>query len=99
MDLDHVALNTIDIEGTANWYVKNFNAKITYMDETWAFMELGNTRLALTLPSQHPPHIAFTVESIEDVPGDPITHRDGSVSSYIKDPAGNNIEYVYWPTE
>lgn len=97
MDLDHVALNTEDIEGTANWYVEKFNAKIKYIDESWAFMELGNIKLALTIPSQHPPHIAFTVKNIEDVPGVPTTHRDGSVSSYIKDPAGNNVEYVYWP--
>ena len=99
MDLDHVALNTDNIEATANWYVANFEAEIKYIDETWALLQIGNTKIALTIPSQHPPHIAFTVQSIDEVPGKPITHRDGSVSSYIKDPAGNNIEYVYWPPE
>ena len=97
MQLDHVALNVTNINVSAEWYVKNFSAEIKYIDKSWALLKIGSTHLALTIPSQHPPHIAFTVDSIEDLPGESTTHRDGSISCYVEDPDGNNIEYIYWP--
>ena len=99
MEFDHIALNVKSIHTSVQWYRENTGATVEYEDDTWAMLKIGNTKIALTIPTQHPPHIAFTVQSIDEVPGEPITHRDGSVSSYIKDPAGNNIEYVYWPPE
>ena len=97
MQLDHIALNVKNIETSADWYVKNFDAKIKYMDETWALLKIKNTSVALTIASQHPPHIAFRVDSLDQLPEDPVTHRDGSISCYVQDPDGNSIEYIYWP--
>ncbi len=97
MQLDHIAMTVEDIARSVKWYTENFNAETKYVDETWALLEIGQTRIALTIPSQHPPHIAFTVSKLEDVPGMPKTHRDGSISSYVQDPDGNSIEYIYWP--
>ena len=71
--------------------------EVLYSDETWGLLQIGQTKLALTVPSQHPPHVAFTVKELSDIPGVASVHRDGSISSYIEDPDGNSIEYIYWP--
>ena len=62
-------------------------------------LEIGTTKLAWTVSRQHPPHFAFTLQSINDFPKDEEIryHRDGSAYLYIEDPDGNTIEYVYWP--
>ena len=97
MKFDHVALISKNIEKTVKWYVENLNAEILYQDETWGLVEIAGTRIAFTIPSQHPPHIAFAVDSLEKIPGAAKIHRDGSISSYVSDPDGNFIEYIYWP--
>ena len=38
-----------------------------------------------------------SVKELSDIPGVASVHRDGSISSYIEDPDGNSIEYIYWP--
>ena len=99
MQLDHIAINVEDIEKASKWYTTNLGAKIEYIDETWAMLDVGGTKLALTISKQHPPHFAFTLDSLNDFPPDEEIryHRDGSAYLYIKDPDGNTIEYVYWP--
>ena len=62
-------------------------------DSTWAMLEFQNVKLALVLPEQHPFHFAILKDNVEDY-GEPVTHRDGSVSVYIKDRSGNNIEIL-----
>ena len=99
MQLDHIAINVEEIKTASDWYTKNLGAKIDYIDETWAMLDINGTKLALTVSLQHPPHLAFTLQSLEDFPkGEEIRyHRDGSAYLYIEDPDGNTIEYVYWP--
>ena len=94
MILDHIAINVKCISRSIQWYKKNFDAEVKYEDDTWALLEVGKTKIALTIPSQHPPHIAFTVENLAELPGKHNHHRDGSVSCYVDDPDGNSIEYV-----
>jgi catechol 2,3-dioxygenase-like lactoylglutathione lyase family enzyme len=96
MKLDHIAINVTDIQRSIDWYQTEFNAIIEYSDETWAILKIGTVKLALTLASQHKPHIAFT----QDKP--PLdytkikTHRDGSTYIYVDDPDGNVIEKIWW---
>ena len=99
MQLDHIAINVNDIEKASEWYQKNLNATIAYKDETWAMLDIGGTKLALTISRQHPPHFAFTLKSLDEFPADEEIryHRDGSAYLYIEDLDGNTIEYVYWP--
>ena len=98
MKLDHVALQVNNLEESVNWYVENFCAKINYKDDTWAMLNIGGTNIALTIPSQHPAHIAFVVDKKEDFPpGEIKYHRDGSAYLYTEDPAGNVVEYIWWP--
>ena len=96
--LDHVALNVTDIQESASWYKENLGAEVLYEDETWAMLKVGDSKLALTVASQHPPHLGFSVEELSDIPcSNPSYHRDGSAYHYVKDPDGNTIEFVYYP--
>ena len=93
MKLHHIALCVPSINSAVKWYVKHLKASIAYQDETWAMLDIENTSIALVLPSQHPPHIAF--ESIEaEKYGKLKTHRDGTASIYIQDPFGNTLEFL-----
>ena len=98
MKIDHVAINVADIKKSVNWYVENMSAKVDYEDDTWAMLSIGDTKLALTIESQHPPHVAFCVEDIKDLgEGAEIKrHRDGSHYLYLEDPDGNILEKIYW---
>jgi catechol-2,3-dioxygenase len=99
MRFDHVALNVSDISRSVEWYAKVLHARVLYQDDTWALLEAGGAKIALTLQQQHPAHIAF------DIGPDPDKeflkkakrHRDGSVSQYVVDPDGNAIEWIHYP--
>jgi catechol 2,3-dioxygenase-like lactoylglutathione lyase family enzyme len=101
--LDHVALPTRDIAGTARYYVDNFGAQVIYQDATWAFLRLGEGKLALVTPEQHPMHVALRVnqeqlEAASKKNGTPIDkHRDGTQGIYMTDPAGNAVELICYP--
>ena len=96
--LDHVALNVSNIRESASWYTENLGAEVLYEDETWAMLQAGDAKLALTVASQHPPHLGFAVSELSDIPcSNPEYHRDGSAYHYITDPDGNTIEFVYYP--
>lgn len=90
--VDHVAVSVSDVQGTVDWYLKNFNCKVSYQDETWALLEFANIRVAFVLPQQHPPHFALLREPA--VYGEPKTHRDGTRSVYLSDPSGNSVEVL-----
>ena len=95
---DHIALNVKDVKAAVAWYKLKLNAEVTYEDETWAMLRVGETAVALTMPNQHPSHIAFQLDSLEEFDDTiPIkTHRDGSKYQYVTDIDGNTIEYIYW---
>jgi catechol-2,3-dioxygenase len=99
VNFDHVAINVADIARSVDWYKAQVGAEVLYQDSSWAFLRVGGTKLALTLPNQHPPHVAFDVG-----PNPPETffkgakvHRDGTVSRYVSDPDGNAIEWIHYP--
>tara|TARA_B100002019_G_scaffold291356_1_gene311298 strand:+ start:2942 stop:3244 length:303 start_codon:yes stop_codon:yes gene_type:complete len=97
--IDHIAIQVESIEDSVKWYCDRFGGEILYSDETWAMIDMGNVKLALTIPSQHPPHIAIKIKSIDDFPKNKKikTHRDGSLFVYQSDDCGNVIEYIYYP--
>jgi len=86
---------------SVEWYVRRFNAKVLYEDLTWAMLDIGGQRVALTVPSEHPPHIAINIEKFDNFPeGTEIRfHRDGSMYCYVTDLDSNTVEYIYWPKE
>ena len=91
--LDHVAVPVADVASAVDWYRRHFRCEVTYQDPTWAFLQFGNIRLALVIPEQHPPHIAFVSPEAEKY-GALNLHRDGTRSCYVKDPAGNAVEIL-----
>jgi catechol 2,3-dioxygenase-like lactoylglutathione lyase family enzyme len=96
--LDHIALVVDDPFMAAKWYELNFNAELLYADQTWAMVEIENTKIAFVIKKQHPAHFAFEVDgfSEDDVVK---THRDGSRSVYKKDPWGNIYELICYKEE
>jgi catechol 2,3-dioxygenase-like lactoylglutathione lyase family enzyme len=102
-EMDHVAVQTSDVAGAVQWYVETFGAQVLYQDATWAFLKVGQGKLALVTPSQHPPHVALrldeaTLEVAATRANKPIDrHRDGTTGIYINDPDGNVIELICYP--
>lgn len=99
MKLDHIAINVANVRKSVKWYQEKFDARVRYVDETWASLMVGDANIALTVQKQHPPHLAFRLERLSDFPeGEEIQyHRDGSAYLYTQDLDGNTIEYIYWP--
>jgi len=103
MQFDHVAIPASDIETGVKWYAERFGAKVLYQDKTWAFLNIGGTKLALVSPQQHPPHVAISVSEEQlgkaaagyGIPID--KHRDGTKGIYIHDPFGNAVELICYP--
>ena len=91
--LDHVAVSVADIAQAVDWYRNAFRCVTEYQDESWALLRFENVRLALVIPEQHPPHVAVRRPDAASF-GNLVTHRDGSRSVYIKDPAGNAVEVI-----
>lgn len=91
--LHHVAISVDDIGKAVGWYTSNFRCHIDYQDATWALLRFSNTSLALVIPAQHPPHIAFSSLCAEKF-GELKLHRDGTRSVYVADPAGNSVEVM-----
>jgi catechol 2,3-dioxygenase-like lactoylglutathione lyase family enzyme len=103
MELDHVAIPSQDIAASVRWYVEQFGAQVLYQDMTWAFLKLGQGKLALVTPTQHPPHTAIrvdeaTLDKAAMQAGKPVDkHRDGTKGIYIDDPDGNQVELICYP--
>lgn len=91
--LHHVAIAVHDVGVAVSWYRERFDCAVSYQDPTWALLRFENISLALVIPGQHPPHIAFTHPEAGRF-GPLTAHRDGTRSIYIADPAGNAVEVL-----
>lgn len=94
--LQHVAISVTDIDEALDWYRAQFDVETVYADESWALLRFANISLALTLPEQHPPHIAVERDDAASF-GALTRHRDGTASVYIEDPWGNTVEIMQAP--
>lgn len=103
MEFDHVAVPSNDIAASVKWYVERVGAQVLYQDHTWAFMKVGQVKLALVSPQQHPPHVAVKIDEAQlaeaaKQAGIPIDrHRDGTTGIYVHDPFGNAVELICYP--
>ena len=91
--MHHVAISVDNIDKAVDWYTKTFRCEIAYQDPTWALLKFANLSMALVIPDQHPPHVAFSSPRAEEF-GELRPHRDGTRSVYIADPAGNAVEIM-----
>ena len=94
--IDHIAIQTKNINESVIWYTKIFSCDVLFQDKTWALLEFNNIKLALVVPEQHPPHIAVKRRNLEKY-GNPVKHRDGSESVYINSPDKNVFELIRYP--
>ena len=100
---DHTAVPSSDIAASVAWYRESLGAEVLYQDSTWAFLNVGGTKVALVTPTQHPPHIAVRVNeeqlaSAAQAAGILIdSHRDGTRGIYVHDPFGNAVELICYP--
>ena len=88
MKIDHIGIQVNNISESVDYY-KEYGSEVIYQDDTWAFLQFDNIKLALVLEDEHHYHIAFESEYVDGK-----RHRDGSVSKYIEDPSGNKIEII-----
>ncbi|MEX2141435.1 MAG: hypothetical protein WD894_19370 [Pirellulales bacterium] len=91
--MHHVAIAVDDVAAAVGWYQEHFRCNVVYQDPTWALLQFSNMQLALVVPSQHPPHIAFEHAHAERF-GPLKAHRDGTRSTYVADSAGNPVEII-----
>ena len=91
--MDHIAIVVNNIKESVDWYNTYFKCTVVYQDASWAYLDFANIRLALVVASEHPGHIGFAVKNAVQY-GELKTHRDGTRSVYIHDPAGNTVEMV-----
>ncbi len=96
MKIDHIAISVDSPREAAIWYAEKFNGNITYSDDTWSSIEFENINLSFVIKEQHPAHFAFRVDKF-DVDDVIKIHRDGTHSSYKKDPWGNIYELIKYP--
>lgn len=91
--IHHVAIPVANVTEAVRWYTGHFRCTVAYEDATWALLEFANTRLALVMPGQHPPHLGLEHPHAEEF--GPLTpHRDGTRSIYLTDPSGNSVEIL-----
>lgn len=91
--LDHVAIPVRSIDEAVAWYTSRFACRIAYQDPTWALLEFANARLAFVAPDQHPPHVGISRLDAARF-GTLKEHRDGTRSTYVRDPSGNAVEVL-----
>jgi catechol 2,3-dioxygenase-like lactoylglutathione lyase family enzyme len=105
IQFDHIAITSENISDSLAFYKHHFpEAVILYEDKTWGFLKIGDLKLALVTPGEHPPHICYRVDSKEELQkyaeesrGEIKIHRDKSESFYLSDPSGNAIEIIWYP--
>ena len=91
--IEHIAIAVADVPSAVAWYTANFRCAVAYQDATWALLDFDNLTVALVIPEQHPPHVAFASPTAEEF-GALTTHRDGTRSIYVRDPSGNSVEIM-----
>ncbi len=101
MNFDHLAVPVENVKAVMRWFQSiHPDTEVLYVDDTWCFLRIGETKLAFVNESEHPPHFAFTVSesrlrelALEH--GQEITqHREDTLSFYMTGPEGVCIEFV-----
>jgi catechol 2,3-dioxygenase-like lactoylglutathione lyase family enzyme len=91
--IDHIAIESKNINESVNWYMETFDCDLKYQDDSWALLGFENLALALVTPGQHPPHFAVVDESIGNFKVAQ-AHRDGVRYVYNTDPDKNVVELI-----
>lgn len=91
--IHHIAIEVENVDRAIAWYQSHFTCEVMYQDASWGLLKFANISLALVIPEQHPAHLAFLHNNIQQF-GEPKTHRDGTRSVYTQDSEGNSVEML-----
>lgn len=96
--MDHVGIVVANLDAAIKWYQTSFACELLYQDKKEALLQFANVKLALTLPSYHPPHLAFEKKDAATY-GELHKQADGRLSTIVGDPTGNIVELIAQPNE
>jgi catechol 2,3-dioxygenase-like lactoylglutathione lyase family enzyme len=91
--IEHFAINVKNIDLSVKWYQSSFKCNVVKQTETFALLQFANIKLALSLPSQQPGHLAF-LRKDADTFGELRLQADDSLSTFLADPTGNMVEII-----
>ena len=98
--IDHIAILVDDLKVAEEWYMKRVKGSVTFRDNKYTRIQIGNTNIALIDKKHYPSgHIGVLVDDLEDLPlekGNMVRHRDGTIGVYEEDPFGNYLEYIWY---
>lgn len=101
MRFDHLAVPVENVRDVMAWFQTiHPDTEVLFVDDTWCFLRIGETKLAFVNESEHPPHFAFSVTEPELrelalVHGQEVTqYRDDTLSFYMTGPEGVCVEFV-----
>tara|TARA_Y100000593_G_C4044878_1_gene206950 strand:+ start:53 stop:487 length:435 start_codon:yes stop_codon:yes gene_type:complete len=97
--VDHIAIRVKDIDKCRKWWEIHCDAKCVFSTETYHRMQLFNTTIALIDETVYEhDHVGILVNYQENLPkeGTIIKHRDETIGSYVRDPEGNVVEFIYY---
>lgn len=94
--LHHIAFNVENVRDTVSFYLKNIKAEVLFCTDSRACIIYNGVEICFVQGGRHPNHIAFEVNSLEDMPniGEVKKHSDNSSYIYLKDEYGNAIEWI-----
>ena len=98
--IDHIAIIVDDLEEAKSWYIKNVGGKIIHEESGYYRLKVSNISIALVSGENKRAHFGI-ISNLSDLPkGSPrVHHRDGTIGTYVSDPWGNYIEFIYYDDE
>lgn len=97
--VDHIAIRVKDIHRCRVWWENYCGAECVYSTDSYHRMQLSNTVVALIDETTYEhDHVGILVNYKENLPkeGTIIKHRDETIGSYVRDPEGNIVEFIYY---
>ena len=89
----HVAINVSNLAAAIKWYQTSFNCRLIHQEPRQAILQFANVKLALLLPSQEQPHVAFVKADAANF-GELFPQPGDIQSTCLADPTGNLVELV-----
>ena len=97
--VDHIAIRVKNIDKCREWWEDNCGARCVFSTDSYHRLQLFNTTIALIDETTYEHnHVGILVNYKENLPKDGVIvkHRDETVGSYVRDPEGNVVEFIYY---
>jgi len=97
--VDHIAIRVKNIDKCREWWEETCGAECVFSTDSYHRMQLFNTTIALIDEATYEhDHVGILVNYKENLPknGMIVTHRDETIGSYVRDPEGNVVEFIYY---